>query len=109
IGVLPSINGLSWFGVLVISSSPLFTTNQAQPEPKRVAPAFWNSSLNLSKLPNLLSIASASEPVGAPPPFGQSNVQNNEWFACPPPLLRTAVRISSGTASKSEINSSIDF
>ena len=38
-GVLPSVKGESWFGVLVTSNSPLFTTNQAQPEPKRVAPA----------------------------------------------------------------------
>ena len=36
----PSMSGLSWFGVLSTASLPsLSTTSQAQPEPKRVAPA----------------------------------------------------------------------
>src|SRR5690606_28215437 len=109
IGVFPSINGESWLGVLVTSNSPLFTTNQAQPEPKRVVAAFANSSLNASKLPNLLLIASANSPAGAPPPFGERIVQNRLWFACPPPLFLTAVRISSGTASRLEIKSSTDL
>ncbi len=43
IGVLPSVNGLSWFGVVTISNWPLFTTNQAQPEPKRAAALSANS------------------------------------------------------------------
>ena len=33
--------------------------------------------------------------------------QKNEWFAWPPPLLRTAVRAASGTALKSAIKSSM--
>ena len=42
-------------------------------------------------------IASAIAPVGAPPAFGPITCQNIEWLAWPPPLLRTAVRMSSGT------------
>lgn len=39
-GVLPSIRGVSWFGVEVMARLPLPSTyNQAQPEPKRVAAA----------------------------------------------------------------------
>ena len=35
--------------------------------------------------------------------------QNIEWFECPPPLLRTAVRMSSGTESSPRSRSSTDF
>lgn len=38
-------------------------------------------------------------PEGAPPPSGDRAVQKPLWLACPPPLLRTAVRMSSGTLS----------
>src|SRR5699024_5217011 len=95
--------GESWFGVLIISISPLLRTNQAQPEPKRPVAAFLNSSLNASKLPNLASIFSATSPFGFPPPFGESTCQKKLWFECPPPLLRTAVRTFSGSASISLI------
>src|SRR5699024_1850818 len=109
IGVLPSETGLSWFGVLVISSSPLLTTNQAQPEPKRPAAAASNLLWKSSKLPNVSLILSATEPFASPPPFGDKISQKKLWFKCPPPLLRTAVRISSGTASKFLISSSNDL
>ena len=69
----------------------------AQPLPKRPTPALANCSLNASKLPNDELIASAMAPVGAPPACGAMICQNIEWFAWPPPLLRTAVRMSSGT------------
>ena len=36
-------------------------------------------------------------------------VQNNEWFQCPPPLLRTAVLISAGRLFKPLNNSSNDL
>jgi hypothetical protein len=49
------VSGLSWFGVVTISSSSLFAASQAQPLPKRRAAAFEKSSLNFSKLPNLFS------------------------------------------------------
>src|SRR5690625_6585069 len=75
--------GESWFGVLIISISPLLRTNQAQPEPKRPVAAFLNSSLNASKLPNLASIFSATSPFGFPPPFGESTCQKKLWFECP--------------------------
>jgi len=31
--------------------------------------------------------------LGSPPPPFFINVQNNEWFQWPPPLLRTAARM----------------
>src|SRR5688572_7043395 len=93
----PSISGLSWFGELVIDSLPPSLSSHTQPLPKRPVPAFAHSSLNLSKLPNEPLIASAILPVGAPPALGAIHSQNREWFQCPPPLLRTAVRIASGT------------
>ena len=83
--------------------------SQAQPLPKRPTPAFFISSLNLSKPPNDELIASAIAPVGAPPPPGPMICQNIEWFAWPPPLFRTAVRMASGTALMPLSNSSIDF
>ena len=70
--------GESWFGVEVIFNSPLSTTNQAHPEPKRPAAAFANSSLNASKLPNFASIAEANSPVGVFEPPGVKISQNNE-------------------------------
>ena len=63
----------------------------------------------LPKPPKVDLMSSASFPLGSPPAFGPMIVQKNEWLACPPPLLRTAVRISSGTAFRLLIKSSIDF
>src|SRR5699024_6716057 len=108
-GFFPSIIGLSWFGVLIISISPLSSTSHAHPDPKRPVAAVVNSSLNLSKLPNLAFILSASSPLGSPLPLGLNVFQKKLWLACPPPLLRTAVRIYAGTLSKSLIKSSTDF
>src|SRR5438477_146066 len=71
--------------------------SQAQPEPKRPTPAAFIFSLNVAKLPNALPIAEPSSPDGSPPPPGPMMVQNMEWLRCPPPLLRTAVLIFSGT------------
>jgi hypothetical protein len=61
--------------------------------------------LNWSKEPNELLIASASGPLGSPPPLGERIVQNSEWFAWPPPWLRTGVDSSAGISAKSFINS----
>ena len=91
----------------MIDNFPPSNTNQAQPEPKRVVAAAANSSLNLSKLPKVASIASLTSPVGTPPAFGAKISQKKVWFTCPPPLFLTAVRISSGIASKLLISSSI--
>src|SRR5699024_9223976 len=101
--------GESWFGVLVTSNSPLFSTNQAQPDPNRVAAAFSKVSLKASKLPHLSLILSANSPVGSPPPFGERIVQSKLWLSRPPPLLRTAVRLASGDAFESIIRSFNDL
>src|SRR4051812_32366718 len=85
-----SINGLSWLGVDPISSLLFFTITQAHPLPKRFIAASLNIVLNFSKFSNEPLIASATLPVGIPPPPGFINFQKKEWFQCPPPLLRTA-------------------
>ncbi len=109
IGVAPSISGESWFGVEQTQSFPSFTQSHAQPLPKRVAAAFAKASLNASIPPSSLLMASLSCPIGAPPPFGEMPFQKRLWLACPPPWLRTAPRMFSGTLSRSEINSSTDL
>src|ERR1044072_8456469 len=96
-GFLPSISGLSWLVVLTMETLPPSLSSHTQPLPKRPAPALPHSVLKLSKLENAALIASAILPLGAPPAFGAIHFQNCEWFQWPPPLLRTAVRMSSGT------------
>jgi hypothetical protein len=80
--------------------------SQAQPEPKRPTPAALNFSLKVSKLPKAPVMACATCPTGAPPAFGPMIFQNIEWLMWPPPLLRTAVRIFSGTMAQLFANSS---
>ncbi len=53
-------------------------------------------------------MAAASLPTGRPPRFGPSMVKNISWLACPPPLFRTTVRMSSGTRLKSAISSTTE-
>src|SRR5215210_678591 len=86
-----------------------------QPRPARAeqgpgAAAAVNCSLRLSSdpKPQVMSSARSSSRFSSPPTpeFGASICQNIEWLACPPPLLRTAVRISSGTESSSAIRTS---
>src|ERR1051325_1862144 len=108
-GFLPSINGLSWFGVLTIETLPPSLSSHTQPLPKRPAPALAHSVLKLSKLPNEELMASATLPVGAPPALGTIHFQNMLWFQWPPPLLRTAVRMSSGTVLMPRHSSSMFF
>ena len=48
-------------------------------------------------------------PVGAPPDCGPMICQNIVWFTCPPPLFRTAVRMSSGTLAMPRSSSSTLF
>ena len=45
-------------------------------------------------------LADARLPTGAPPLPGPMICQNMLWFQCPPPLLRTAVRMFSGTIAQ---------
>ena len=91
--------GLSWLGVLSMASAPLSATSQPQPLPNRPAQALANCSLNWLKPPNALAMASASAPDGSLAPPGAIVSQNIVWLACPPPLLRTGVRIASGRLS----------
>ena len=64
--MLPSIRGLSWFGVEMTSRFPfLFLMSHAQPLPKRPAPAAANFSLKSLKLPNVALMSSASLPFGS--------------------------------------------
>src|SRR5712692_7607077 len=88
--------GLSWLALELISSLPPALMSQAQPDPKRVAPAALNFSLKASKLPNVLLMAAARLPVGGPPALGPMISQNMGWLMAPPALLRTAVRMFSG-------------
>src|SRR5690606_28151968 len=99
------MSGLSWLAVEPTASFlSAVTTSQAQPEPKRVAAALANSSLNLSKEPKVELIASASLPVGAPPLPAPRIFQKKEWLLWPPALLRTPPRMASGTLLRSEIS-----
>ena len=74
--------------------------------PNRAPAALLHSALKLSKLPKAELIPLPIFPVGAPPAFGAIHVQNFEWFQWPPPLLRTAVRMPSGTVLMSRQSSS---
>src|SRR5205823_13413748 len=71
----------------------------AQPEPNRPRPAAVNFSWKPANEPKDELIAAARSPLGSPPPPFFISVQNSVWFQCPPPLLRTAMRILSGTES----------
>ena len=93
----------------MIATSPFAKTSQAQPDPKRPVAAVLNASWKSANEPNLASIASFKAPVGSPPAFAANCSQNNVWLACPPTLLRTAVFLSSGTASKLDKISSADL
>src|SRR5260370_41211957 len=90
-------------------SCPARPSNHAQPEPKRPMPAAANFSETPAKDPNVELIAAARFPLGSPPPPFFIHVQNSEWFQWPPPLLRTALRIFSGTASRPFSRSSMDL
>src|SRR3954469_17316439 len=95
-GVWPSLIGESWLAVEYSFSPEPSCTSQLQPEPKRATPFWPNVDLKSSKEPNAEVIASPSAPDGAPPPFGPITVQNSEWLAWPPALLRTGPCLSAG-------------
>src|SRR5690606_10048791 len=78
------------FEVLTMSTEPsVFCTSQVQPEPKLPSADLLNSSLNLSNEPHLALMASATLPVGAPPPFGDMQFQKKVWFHTWAELLNT--------------------
>src|SRR6187431_1009045 len=108
-GTSVSMSGVSWFGVDLTASPVPSQTSHVQPEPNRLTPASFTCFFSSSALPNTSEIASASAPTGSPPPSGDMISQNSEWFACPPPLLRTAVRLSSGMASRFASTDSIGW
>src|SRR5690348_4152849 len=96
-GKSPSMMGESWLGEEMTSSLPPRRTSQAQPEPKRFKPASLNLALKSAIEPKADWMAAARGPEGSPLPPGFMMVQNMLWLECPPALLRTAVRMDSGT------------
>src|ERR1700722_9802893 len=84
----------------MISTPLLLLISQAQPAQKRPVAAAPNFSLNVSKLPNAELIAAPTLPDGLPPALGARICQNMEWLIWPPPLLRTAVLMASGTMAQ---------
>src|ERR1039458_4885050 len=98
--VLFRSSGLSWLGVDSMATVPSGNfTSHAHPLPKIFMAAVVSCSWNAESELNFASIALASSPVGANPPFPSVGHQK-EWLAWPPPRLRTAVRTASGTASR---------
>ena len=79
------------------SRPPSATTSQPQPEPNCPVAAALTFSWRASTLPKVDSIAAARAPVGAAAGEPLMIDQNSEWLACPPPWLRTAPRIASGS------------
>ena len=72
---------------------------RARPSRSRTGPRRSSFTLPLKSAnePKASSIASASSPSGSPPPSGDIDSQNSDVVEWPPPLLRTAPRLSSGT------------
>src|SRR5258708_37276655 len=91
------MRGVAGSGVEGIWGLPPDHGTHAQPLPRRPVPAAAICSLNLAKSPKVFLIASPTAPLGSPPALGPIQVQNSEWLWWPPALLRTAVRMSSGT------------
>ena len=77
----PVVSGVPAAPMLTMSTEPsAFFTSQVQPEPKLPTAEVWKAFLNSSNEPHLALIASASAPVGAPPPFGVMQFQKKVWF-----------------------------
>ena len=94
----PSMSGLSWLAVEPTARPVPSQTSQAQPLPKRVTPALRELLLERVEAAEGRVDRAASEPPWARRRrSGAMIVQKSEWLAWPPPLLRTAVRIASGT------------
>src|SRR5580700_9006553 len=101
--------GLSWLGVDMMWTSPPLPASQTHPLPNCFTPASLNLVWKSLKLPKDFLMTSAIAPLGSPPPLGFMIFQYIEWFMCPPPLLRTVARMSSGTALRSRSSSSALF
>ena len=76
-GVTPSsVIGVPALDVLTISKEPSANlTNQVQLEPKLLTALSLKAAWNASKEPHFALIASATAPVGAPPPCGLREFQ----------------------------------
>jgi len=70
------VSGVAALLVFTIATLPsAFLTSQVQPDPKLLIAELVNCSLNASKDPNAALMASATGPVGEPPPFGDRQFQ----------------------------------
>src|ERR1035438_9731940 len=112
-GEWPWVRGESWLGVVMTLSLPPTKMIHPQPEPNCLAVVSLKVFLKASKSPKSAEIWSAMAPEGAPPtpaePAGPMRFQKAVWLEWPPPLLRTAPLISSGTLARPRIRSSADL
>jgi hypothetical protein len=100
-GTSSVISGESWFGVETTARPVPSQISQVHPEPNRLTPPSFTAARSWSASPKVSATASPNAPDGSPPPPGFMISQKREWFAWPPPLLRTAARLSSGISSSS--------
>jgi len=98
-----AISGLSWLAVdvtLSLPSAPGSRTSHAHPLPKRPAAAALNFSFMASTDPNDASMAAFRPADGPLVSVGPHMAfQKKPWFQAPPPLLRTTVATSAGSAA----------
>jgi len=70
------VSGVPAAPVFTMSTLPSgFFTSHVQPEPKLPTADFWNASLKAPNEPHLALMASASAPLGSPPPAGFMQLQ----------------------------------
>src|SRR5262245_4982264 len=86
---LPAANGVSALLEVSMATPPSSVlTSQAQPEPNWPTAASLNFFWKSPKLPNALSMAAASAPVGLPPALGPIECQKKVWFQTCAALLK---------------------
>ncbi len=86
----PVVRGVPAAPMLTMSTEPsAFLTSQVQAEPKLPTAEAWKAFLKSSKEPHLALIASASAPLGSPPPLGFMLFQKKVWFHTCAELLYT--------------------
>ncbi len=77
---MPCEIGLSWLGVPTTARPDPSCTSQAQPEPNWPTPAALTFAWKSANPPNVDAIASASAPLGSPPPEPERLSQKSEWL-----------------------------